>query len=261
VKAGTTATFDHSEKDASTFRQTNAEGDASSQSSSSVEHLYGHFTVTAEVGGTPTAMTITFNSDSSTIENGGAGVPASSAKSPLAGRTLHIAMDQEHHFIDDFRGDLDDDARDELRSYLVPDADLFPDHPVAIGDFWDASAKMAADEPLKKGDLLKQWCRLDSVTKVDGHSMAHLTSSYAMLSHDDPQSVRISKGSGTVTVDLDRGAVTDFTVNGTDTISEALADKTDKSATTQPAMAEISGSFDIHDHVAYSDPPTTSPAQ
>ena len=265
VAEGTTATFDQVVKDTSESRQPDSAGDAVTVTSSSNEHLFGHFKITGQVAGSPTAMRITFNSDCA-IEETETDAPANKEKSPLAGRTLNLAMDANHTYTDDYKGDIDDDTRDELHEFLLPDADLFPDHPVRIGDFWDTSAKSAADTPLKKGESMRQWCRLDSVKQVNGRSIAHLTISYASVTHEDATSLRILQASGTALVDLDRGAVTDVTLTGTYTVRDAPPDKADKAdpADASPAdiaSGDISGTYDQHVTVTFTDPPASQPAR
>jgi hypothetical protein len=257
VAPGTTATFDQVAKDTTQSRPPDAAGDAFTANSSSVEHLFGHFAVTGLSDGSPNAMRITFNSESNN-EFDADGEPAEITKSPLAGRTINLAMDAAHKYTDDYKGDLDDDVRDELHEFLVPDADMFPDHPVAVGDYWDASAKYAADLPLKKGESVLQWYRLDSVEKVNGRSIAHLTMSYGSVTRQDPGSVRILEATGTALVDLDRGAVTDVTMKGTYTVR---ADAGDKSVPADTGPVDATGTYEEHVKVTYDDAATTKPSR
>jgi hypothetical protein len=131
---------------------------------------------------------------------------------------------------------------------------MFPDHPVAVGDFWNATAKYDLDMPPKKGDAILQWFRLDSVKTVNGRPIAHLTLSYAAVTHEDGGSVRVLEASGTALVDLDRGAVTEESMTGTYTLQDSAADSSDKSDAPGDNPASVTGTYEQHMTVTYSDP-------
>ena len=63
--------------------------------------------------------------------------------SPFIGREITMARQGDGTVANNFKGDVSGLATDILNGWLGPDEDFFPDHPVAVGDSWDVSAKYA----------------------------------------------------------------------------------------------------------------------
>ncbi len=84
---------------------------------------------------------------------------------------------------DDFTGEAGPDDTNDLHDVLNPDQNWFPDKPVAVGDSWDISAKIAKQYNLEKGDTTKFDCRLDWVKTIDGRRTAQVSSTGRILQH------------------------------------------------------------------------------
>jgi hypothetical protein len=107
------------------------------------------------------------------------------ASCPFAGKTITLARHPDESFTNDFPGAAGRDDVNMLNNFMTPDADLYPDKPVAVGDVWDDSAKMVRHTPLGPKDQLISECRLDWVKTIDGKQIAQVSNSVAIVFHED----------------------------------------------------------------------------
>lgn len=110
---------------------------------------------------------------------------AAETKTPctFAGKTITLRRRADESVANDFSGQADPTDLDNLNSALNPDQDFFPDHPVAVGEVWDVSRKVAKHSDLGPRDELMAQCRLDWVRTVDGREWAQVSCSCASVMH------------------------------------------------------------------------------
>ncbi len=104
---------------------------------------------------------------------------------PFAGKTITLERHPDETFTNDFQGSVSSDDTSMLNNFLTPDADFYPDQPVAVGDIWDDSAKLTKHLPLGPKDQLMSQCRLDWVKTINGKQMAQISNSVAIVLHED----------------------------------------------------------------------------
>jgi hypothetical protein len=131
-----------------------------------------------------------------------AGQPPQKAACPFAGKTVIITRNANESFTNDFAGSASDDDTNLLNNFISPDEDFYPDHPVAIGDFWDVSGKVSKHSQLGSADRLLSACRLDWVKKVNGRQMAQISNSIAVVYHEPGHLEEDFEASGTAVVDI-----------------------------------------------------------
>ncbi len=126
---------------------------------------------------------------------------------PFAGKTITLTRHPDESFTNDFQGAADSDNVSMLNNFLTPDADFYPDKPVAVGDIWDNSAKLARHLPLGPKDKLLSQCRLDWVKTLDGKRMAQVSNSVALVLREDGSVEEDMIYSTTNLVDLAAGMI------------------------------------------------------
>jgi hypothetical protein len=126
---------------------------------------------------------------------------------PFAGKTITLTRRPDESFANDFQGSASSDDVSMLNNFLTPDADFYPDNPVATGDVWDNSAKLAKHLPLGPKDRLLSQCRLDWVKTIDGKRMAQVSNSVAIVLHEDGNVEEDMVYSTTNLVDLAAGMI------------------------------------------------------
>ncbi|MGD0540859.1 MAG: hypothetical protein ABSB33_05000 [Tepidisphaeraceae bacterium] len=126
---------------------------------------------------------------------------------PFAGKTITLTRHPDESFTNDFQGAAGSDDVSMLNNFLTPDADFYPDKPVAVGDIWDNSAKLTRHLPLGPKDQLLSQCRLDWVKTIDGKQMAQVSNSVAIVLYEDGNVEEEMIYSTTNLVDLAAGMI------------------------------------------------------
>ncbi len=121
---------------------------------------------------------------------------------PFAGKKIILKRLPDETLSNDFQGNASSDDVSVLNSFITPDAIFYPDKPVAVGDVWDNSAKMAKDAMLGPKDQIKSVCRLDWVKVIDGKKMAQISNSQAIIYYEDGNVEEDVESSTTSLVDL-----------------------------------------------------------
>jgi hypothetical protein len=140
----------------------------------------------------------------------------------FAGKTVKARRKADGSVSLDFKDEVNPDDTEIIKSLLNPDQDFYPQHPVAVGDTWDVSDKLARHAELGKDDKLKAQCRLDWVKMVDGKQMAQISVSCAVVRHDEGNVESDIEEKATIKVDVAAGMIVE-------------CDQTNKSTDTTPA--------------------------
>ena len=132
----------------------------------------------------------------------------------------------DESFTNNFQGDADADDTDMINAFIGPDADFFPDHPVAIGEMWDASAKVTKHSELAPGDQLLCRCRLDWVKTIGSKQMAQISCSQANIYHEDGNVELDEEITSTLLVDVAAGMIVKSDQKGSGKYSTNPKEKT-----------------------------------
>jgi hypothetical protein len=138
------------------------------------------------------------SSDTNTV----AGQPPKKTTCPFAGKTIIITRNPDESFSNDFSGNAGDDDVNMLNNFISPDEDYYPDQPVAVGDAWDVSVKLAKHSQLGPRDRLLSACRLDWVKTINGKPMAQISNSTATVYHEPGHVEEDFEATATLIVDL-----------------------------------------------------------
>jgi hypothetical protein len=139
-------------------------------------------TIQAVKDGSATRTLVYFD-PTSTDYTGTAG-RESKSPCPFAGKSISLIRHPNESITSDFQGDASAYDRDAINNFICPDSDIYPDHPVSVGDTWDSSATIARHVPLGPRDQLLSFTRLDWVKTIDGKQMAELSNSTAVAYHE-----------------------------------------------------------------------------
>ncbi len=189
------------------------DADGKTDFSHTLEHSTGTMVVTAVKDGIPIACRLTYD-PKCTVKTIGDDGSTTTAESPLAGKTITLRM-IENKVVDDLKDSIDDDTREYMHDVLNPDADNFPDGPVAVGDSWETSAKVSKHAGLGPDDRILSHTKLDGIKTVDGARLGEMSFVVADLRHDDPGEESTYAGEGTYRVDLDHGVIIHADATGT----------------------------------------------
>jgi hypothetical protein len=171
-------------------------GITTSYKSKSTSTLNGNQTVTESVSGQSWQVIVTVRAvkdgsdiraqayfDPESTDTSGIAGQEKKGACPFAGKTITLARQPDQSITNDFQGDINAYDLDTLNYIICPDADVYPDTPVSVGDTWDNSAKMARRAPLGPGDQFLSKCRLDWVKTIEGKKMARVSISSALVYH------------------------------------------------------------------------------
>lgn len=160
----------------------------------------------------PTAVRVTFTSDSS---NGGTlgGQPA--PQFPLAGKTVTVRRGQNGQVSNDLAQQVDEQTLGELDRMLDPDLSVYPNHPVAVGDEWDAdTAALGRQFQLNPDDKVTLKCRFRAVQNLDGRDVAELALAGQVIKHDQGFILTTTHLDGVSLIDLATGETLQADMNG-----------------------------------------------
>jgi hypothetical protein len=181
-------------------------------------------TILAQTDGSATQMRLYIDPDShdTQIDKDGARHSGNS----FAGKTVTIRRLTDGSVASDFPGPSDPTDLDNLNSFLDPDADFYPDHPVAVGDVWDASANLARHAELGPSDQLMAQCKLDSVTTTHGEQLAQITCSCGTIFQEDNGVEEDVQWTATLTANLSTGQIISSKLEGSSTYSTPPSEPT-----------------------------------
>jgi hypothetical protein len=134
---------------------------------------------------------------------------------PYAGKTVIVSRLADESFTNNFQGDAEADDTNMINAFISPDADFFPDHPVAIAEMWDASAKVSRHSQLSPGDQLLCRCRLDWVKTIGSKQMAQISCSQANIYQEDGNVEEDDEITSTLLVDVAAGMIVKCDQKGT----------------------------------------------
>ena len=134
---------------------------------------------------------------------------------PAAGVHILLHLHPDGTQTSDFQGNLSDDDTNLLNGAIAPDEAIYPDKPVAVGDVWDASEKVAKYAGLGPNDQLSCRCKLDWVKTVDGKQIAQISYSEALIQHEDGNVQQDFEWTVTCLVDIAAGMITRCDETGT----------------------------------------------
>jgi hypothetical protein len=171
--------------------------------------------------------------------------------SPFIGKQIIVERKDDGTAVNDFGGKADPDALDLISSLLTPDQDFYPDHPVAVGDTWEASDKYKQHMGMGKDDTFKCVCKLESVRSIDGKQLAGIAYSMAIVRHDEEHVESDVEEGGTFTVDIAAGQI----------IKSEQGGKT-KYSTPADVPTQVTGSAEDSSHMtARNEPEAAEPSK
>jgi hypothetical protein len=176
----------------------------------------------------------------STDVNTTAGQAPVKASCPFGGKSIVITRNADESFTNDYSGNADDNDVNLLNNLISPDEDYYPDHPVAVGDVWDVSAKMSKHSQLGPKDQLMCQCRLDWVKTINGKQMAQISNSVAIVYQEAGHVEEDFESTGTTLVDMG----TQMIVKG-----DQMASSTYKTPPNVAAQVTGGTEYTFHDEV------------
>ena len=124
---------------------------------------------------------------------------------PFAGQKIVLTRHPDESLTNDFRGDATHEDIRMLNNFVTPDEADYPDKPVAVGDTWDQSAKVANYIELGPDDQVTSQGRLDWVKTINGKQTAQITSHATATYHKKGNVEMDVKDTNTELVDLASG--------------------------------------------------------
>lgn len=164
-------------------------------------------------GGVPTAVRLTF--DPGCVETTRRKGHAEESK-PLAyaGKTVTIRRGPDGRVAHDLAGEVDPEADEDLRQMLDPDGVHLPDKPVAVGDSWEASDRVARHIGARDGEQVAVHCKLVAVKSVGGREVAEVTVSGAFIKVEGFVELA-TEVEGTLLIDVQTGRTVKSNLRGT----------------------------------------------
>jgi hypothetical protein len=181
-------------------------------------------TVLAEQNGSATQIRVAVDPDSQDSQKDADGLKLTDCS--FAGKTVTLRRKSDDSVANDFSGQPDPTDLDNLNSLLNPDEDFFPARPVAVGEVWDASAKVARHSELSKGDELLAQCRLDSVNTINGKQIGQISCSCGVILQEDGNVEEDLQWTATMQVDIAQGQIISSELKGTSTFSNPETEPT-----------------------------------
>jgi len=134
-----------------------------------------------------------------------AGGPEQKTTCPFVGKAIILTRHPDGSLANSFQGSASDEDVSLLNNFVTPDAEYYPDKPVAVGDTWDDSAKVAKFAPLGPGDQVTSQGRLDWVKIIGGKQIAQITNAGTVTYHEDGNVQEIEEMTITSLVDIASG--------------------------------------------------------
>jgi len=134
----------------------------------------------------------------------------------LAGKTALVTRADDGTATIDQKVDDSETAEMDINfaeGVLAPDADMFPDHPVAVGDTWDAGPEFAVHSELDTKARGAAKLKLDWVKTINGRRVAQITESAAIVTENDNGDETDSEVSGVLRIDVAESQIVGADVN------------------------------------------------
>jgi hypothetical protein len=122
-----------------------------------------------------------------------------------AGKSIVLTRHPDDSCTNDFSGNASDDDVQLINNFVTPDAEWYPDKPVAVGDTWDDSAKVGKYASLGPKDTVISKGRLDWVKPINGKQIAQISHSIAFVYHEQGGAEQDYTFTGVQLVDLATG--------------------------------------------------------
>jgi hypothetical protein len=122
-----------------------------------------------------------------------------------AGKSIGLMRHPDESLTNDFQGNASDDDVDLINNFVTPDAEWYPEKPVAVDETWDDSAKVAKYALLGPNDTITSKGRLDWVKWLNGKQIAQISHSVAIIYHEANNIEEDYTFTGTQLVDLASG--------------------------------------------------------
>lgn len=172
---------------------------------SATERRKGTIEIINVADGKPTAMKITFDAESSTTGSlNGQPAPAFG----LAGKRVTLRRDAGGAVTNDLTEQPDPQTLAELNRMIEPDTSVYPTHPVAVNDEWDAdTAGLVKQFQLGSDDKVSMKCKLLAIKDLDGRQVADVSVTGQIVKHDQGFIETTTTLGGVSRVDLLTGQV------------------------------------------------------
>jgi hypothetical protein len=180
--------------------------------------------VLAVTDGSATAMRVHVDPSSHDTRTDSKGLKA--VDNSFAGKTVTLRRLADGTVANDYSGQADAVDQGNINAYLNPDADCYPDNPVAVGEVWDASAKISKHADLGPGDQLMAQCRLDGVNTIDGRQIANISCNCGEIFQEEGNVEEDVQWSSQMQVDIAAGQIIYSDSKGTSTYSTPASEPT-----------------------------------
>lgn len=160
----------------------------------------------------PTAVRVKYD-----LESKNSGTLAGQAAPPFAlvGRTVTVRRSADGQVTNDLPEQPDEQSQAELARLLDPDLSVYPAHPVAVGDEWDAdNAALARQFQLGPDDKVSMKCKLRGIQNLDGRQVADVGLSGQVIKHDQEFIVTTTHLEGQCEIDLATGQTLESDITG-----------------------------------------------
>jgi hypothetical protein len=139
---------------------------------------------------------------------------------PFIGKAILVNREPDGSVSDDYPRKPEDAGNDLLNSdielldnFLTPDEEAYADIPVAVGDTWDNSAKMAKGMGLGPSDHVSATTKLDWVKTINGKQIAEISTTVVTTTHVDAgpngrmATDTVDTQTGVMLVDIEAGMI------------------------------------------------------
>lgn len=160
----------------------------------------------------PTAVRVKYD-----IESKNSGTLGGQAAPPfsLVGRTITVRRATDGQISNDLAQQPDEQTQAELARLLDPDLSVYPTHPVAVGEEWDAdSASLARQFQLGPDDKVSMKCTLRGIADLDGRQVAEIATIGQVTKHDEGFIVTTTHLDGLSRIDLATGQTLESDLTG-----------------------------------------------
>lgn len=162
--------------------------------------------------GLPTAVRVKYDLDS---KNSGTLAGQAAPPFSLVGRTITIRRGVNGQITNDLAQQPDEPSQAELARLLDPDLSVYPTHPVAVGDEWDAdSTSLARQFQLGPDDKVSMKCTFRGIADFDGRQVAEIALIGRVSKHDEGFITTTTHLDGTSRIDLATGQILDQDMTG-----------------------------------------------
>jgi hypothetical protein len=224
LRAGEVATF-HVVSDDKSKTNSTTNGVQTNLNTDTIEDWTVTLTVLDQKNGSSLRSKAEIDSTSfdGSADNGGA---IKKTPCPYAGKAINLSRHPDETFSDDFSGSAGDDDSNLLDNFMTPDEDFYPDHPIAVGQTFDCSDKVAKHSDLGPTDKLIAIGRLDWVKTINGRQMAQISVSVASAYHETGHIEEDVSSSLTLLVDIAAGMIVKSDQTGSSKYSTAPGEVT-----------------------------------